>query len=212
MRVSGGEESNSSRVLARRVLRRGAKFDFELLTIRGPGGATLDREIVRHPGAVVVLPILQAPGEPDRVVLIRNHRPSVDRWLLELPAGTREKGEDPARTAARELEEETGYRAATIEPLGRFYTSPGLSDELMWAFVARGLTPVGQRLEPDESVSVHPTPVPLVAAWLDAAPDAQERIEDAKSMLTLTLASRAGLLRLPPPQPHPSPSTHPTQP
>jgi ADP-ribose pyrophosphatase len=201
MRVCGEEAQNSSRVLARRTLRRGAKFDFELLTVRGNAGATLHREVVRHPGAVVILPILDppAPGSPPGVVLIRNHRPSLDRWLLELPAGTREPAEDPARTAARELEEETGFRAATIEPLARFYTSPGLSDELMWAYVARGLTPVGQRLEPDEHVTVHPTPADRVAQLLDAPPDDLERIEDAKSMLALTLAWRRGLLPLPDP-------------
>lgn len=198
---SGGD---SSRVLRRAVLRKGAKFDFELVTVDAGGGGTLDREVVRHPGAVVVLPILETPGTQPRVVLIRNDRVSLERPLWELPAGTREPGEDPLRTAARELEEETGYAAATLEPLGRFYTSPGLSDERMWAFVARGLTRVGQRLEPDERLSVHPTPVPAVLNMVDRAGELGEddgRIEDGKSMLVILWAHRKGLLPVRP-DPH----------
>ncbi|MBM4108837.1 MAG: NUDIX domain-containing protein [Phycisphaerae bacterium] len=198
---SNPNDPHPSRVLRRSLVRKGAKFDFEVVTIDAGNGHTLEREIVRHPGAVVVLPILEAAGQPPRVVLIRNDRVSVERRLWELPAGTRESGEDPGRTAARELEEETGYSAATLEPLGRFYTSPGLSDERMWAFVARGLTPVGQRLGPDERLSVHPTPVSAVLRMIDRAGEVGEddgRIEDGKSMVVLLWAARRGLLTLRP--------------
>ncbi len=190
-------EPDSGRVLRRTLVRKGAKFDFEVVTIDTGGGRTLEREVVRHPGAVVILPILECPGEPQRVVLIRNERFSVGRRLWELPAGTREAGEDPERTATRELEEETGYSAATIRLLGRFYTSPGLSDERMWAFVARGLTPVEARPEPDERLSVHPMPVGAVLAMIEGAAGTDEddgRIEDGKSMLTVFWALRMGFL------------------
>jgi ADP-ribose pyrophosphatase len=169
----------------RRVIHRGAKFDLELLEYRGSGGRAVRREIVRHPGAVVILPLL--PG--GRVVLIRNHRPSLDRPLLELPAGTLEKGEDPRACAARELEEETGYAPATLRPLGRFYTSPGMSDELMHAFAAIDLTQAAQRLEEDERITLEVTPVGVALAMA-----ADGRLEDGKSMLTLLLAQRAGII------------------
>ena len=113
------------------------------------------REVVVHPGAVVILPIL----DDGRIVMIRNHRISVDQELLELPAGTRETGESPIETAARELEEETGYRAGRLVPLIEFYTSPGLSTEWMHGFVATDLTPVGQRLEPGERIIVEAAPI-----------------------------------------------------
>src|SRR6185436_10463288 len=100
---------------------KGAKFDFERLTMKTGDGRTLVRQTVRHPGAVVVLPILET-GAERTVVMIRNWRISIEQWLYELPAGTLEAGEDPAVCAARELEEETGYGAATITPMGRFYT------------------------------------------------------------------------------------------
>ena len=93
---------------------RGVKFDVELRDVPTRDGQTARREVVVHPGAVVVLPLLDG----DRVVLIRNHRFSIDETLWELCAGTLEPGEEPAATAARELVEETGYDAARIE-LGR---------------------------------------------------------------------------------------------
>jgi ADP-ribose diphosphatase len=170
------------------LLVKGAKFDFERLTMRAPDGKELVRLSVRHPGAVVVLPILEAGGSK-QVVLIKNWRISVEQWLYELPAGTLEAGEDPGACAGRELEEETGYAGATITPLGRFYTSPGLSNELMWAYAATGLREVGQRLEQGEWVTVHPTPVAEAFAMIDSGV-----LTDGKSILTLLLARERGFL------------------
>jgi ADP-ribose pyrophosphatase len=150
--------------VTRTLIHRGRKFDFEQLEFVGSDGKLLRREVVRHPGAVVILPIL----DDGRIAIIRNHRPSLDRPLYELPAGTLEAGEEPLACAGRELIEETGYQAATIDPLGRFYTSPGLSDELMWAFVATRLTQVGQRLEADERLTVHPTPPATVFGMIES--------------------------------------------
>lgn len=145
----------------------------------------ISREVVRHPGAVVILPL----ADDGRVMLIRNHRFSVDRELYELPAGTLEPPEPPGECAKRELHEEAGCTAATWTFLGRFYTSPGLSDELMWAYAAKGLTMVGQKLEPDERLTVHPTPVAKVMEMIDSG-----EMIDGKSILTLLLAARRGIL------------------
>lgn len=126
------------------------RFTVEQRVHPGPGDKPIVREVVVHPGAVVVLPILNE----DRIVMIRNHRFAVDQELWELPAGTKETGEEPIETARRELEEETGFRAARVVPLIEFYTSPGICTELMHAFVATDLSPVGQRLEPGERIVV----------------------------------------------------------
>ncbi len=172
----------------RELIHRGVKFDLELVTVPGPGGATIKREVVRHPGAVVILPVLE-DGGPRRIVLIRNERVSVGRPIYELPAGTLEPMEKPEECAPRELAEETGYEAATITPLGRFYTTPGVTDELMWAFVAKGLRHVGQRLEPDERLTVHPVPAPEALAMVDRG-----EMMDGKSIATLLLAARRGMI------------------
>ena len=118
----------------------------------GPDGAVIGRDVVVHPGAVVILPVLS----DGRIVLIRNYRYTVERELWELPAGTREPDESPAETARRELEEETGYRADSVEALVTFFTSPGVLTEQMHAFVATGLVRVGQKLMADERIRVSP--------------------------------------------------------
>ncbi|MBK9189775.1 MAG: NUDIX hydrolase [Phycisphaerales bacterium] len=177
--------------VTRTLLRKGAKFDFELLTLASADGAPLTREIIRHRGSVVILPILEVPGKAAQVVFIRNFRPSCESWLLELPAGTLEPGEDPGVCAGRELEEETGYKAATLTPLTRFHTSPGMTDELMGAYLATGLTPVGQSLEADERIL--PVPIPASECFsLILKGD----LADGKSMLTLLLAARMGLISI----------------
>lgn len=170
------------------LIHKGAKFDFERITFEGDGGRIVTREIVRHPGAVVVLPLL-AEGPSTRIVMIRNTRAAIGKELWELPAGTLEPPEPPDRCAARELEEEAGYRAGTVEPLGRFYTTPGMTDELMHAFVARGLEPVAQRLEADERIRVEVVSVGEALGMIDSG-----QLMDAKSMLALLLAQRRGLL------------------
>src|SRR6188768_3455391 len=113
---------------------------------------------IDHPGASVILPLL----DEDKIVMIRNYRVAIDKELWELPAGTLEPGEPPLETAYRELEEETGYRAAEMEPLPTFYTSPGINNELMYPFIARKLTPTEQKLDAGEQISVEVLPLEKV--------------------------------------------------
>lgn len=113
-------------------------------------GIEYDREIVAHNGSAVVVPVF----EDGTVALVRQYRHAACEYLLEIPAGSLEKGEDPKLGAARELEEEIGVVADSIEKLAEFYVSPGFLSELMHVFVATGLTEVGQKLEYDELLTV----------------------------------------------------------
>lgn len=161
------------RIEKRQRVFEGVKFAVDVIDLRGQSGQTMKREIVVHGGAVVIL----AVTEDDRIVLIRNQRFAVGREIWELPAGTLEPGEDPADCARRELEEETGYRAATIEPLSDFYTTPGICTERMHAFLARDLKHVGQQLEDGEAISVEPLPRQDVLEMIRDG-----RIDDAKTI------------------------------
>ena len=103
-----------------------------------------------HPGAVVVLPLL----DDGRIVMIHNFRHTMEEELLELPAGTLAPGEPPIDAARRELSEETGYAAGSVEPFITFYTLPGICTERMHAFIATDLRAGEQRLEPGEQIRV----------------------------------------------------------
>jgi ADP-ribose pyrophosphatase len=139
-------------------------------------GTIHEREIVRHPGAVTIVPLL-ADG---RIVLIRNLRPAVGRTLIELPAGTLGHGEDPRSAAQRELVEETGYRAGRIEPMCQFFMSPGILHERMHLFLASELAAGPTRLEAGEQIAT------FVASCDEAlAMTCDGRIEDAKTLVGL---------------------------
>lgn len=171
-----------------RTIHRGRKFDMQLVVTPGPSGEPIEREVVRHPGAVCILPLLDTP-EGRRVIMVRNQRIAVGRAILELPAGTLEPMEKPEDCAPRELAEETGYQADRIEFLAKFYTSPGMSDEMMWAFIATGLRHVGQRLEAGEDITVEPVEPARALAMIDSG-----EIVDGKTVATLLIADRRGLL------------------
>ncbi len=137
-------------------------------------GEKLPRQIVQHPGAVVILPLL-----PDgRVVLIDNYRVAVEETLLELPAGTLEPDEDPVDTAYRELAEETGYRAGSMERLVQFFSSPGILTEQMYLFLASELQAGAMSPEKGEQIR------PRIVAWEEALSMAGDgRIHDAKTLV-----------------------------
>jgi len=143
-------------------------------------GRAYEKEIVRHPGAVLIVPRL----DDERVVMIRNHREAVDENLWELPAGKLEPGEPPIEAAGRELIEETGYRAGRLEKLTEFYTSPGFADELMHVYVATDLVPDEQRLEPGERITVE---IVAVADALNMIRDGE--IRDGKTIVGLLLGA-----------------------
>ena len=149
--------------------------------MRLPEGREARREVVEHVGAVTVV----ATAQDDRVVLVRQWRHAAGRALWELPAGTREPGEEPAATARRELTEETGYGAADWRELGHGPVSPGYSSEEIWFFEARGLTAGKSTPDADELLDVELFDVSQLSAM------ARDGEIDLKTLAGLALAGVA---------------------
>jgi ADP-ribose pyrophosphatase len=150
-----------------------------LETVTLPNGATVELEIIHHPGAAAVVPMRN-----DRtVVLIRQYRHAVGGFIYEIPAGKLHPGEDPRECAARELEEEIGYRAATFQHLLSFYTTPGFTDEIIHIYRATDLTRGTQDLGTDEVLEV--IEMPLITA-IDRIADGT--IRDGKTIVGLHAA------------------------
>lgn len=152
------------------------RFRIERVVQTTPDGVEHVREIVRHPGAVVILPLL----DDGRVCFVRNYRVAVEESLIELPAGTLEPDEEPIVTAERELAEETGYRAGHIEHVLTFCMSPGILDERMHFYLATGLQPGPMALEAGEDIQ------PLLCTF-DEALEMVRRgdIRDAKTIAAI---------------------------
>jgi ADP-ribose pyrophosphatase len=163
------------------VLLTTSKFRVVRETIPAPSGKTKTREIVRHPGACVIVPLL----EDGRVCLIRNWRVAVNQTLIELPAGTLEPPESAHVTAERELIEETGYRAKKIEFLHTFFLSPGILDEKMHLYLATGLTAGETAREEGEEIEN------WLVSWDEAiAMIFRREIQDAKTIVGLLWVDR----------------------
>ena len=155
------------------------KLDVE--EVRLPNGNVVTLEIIRHRGAAAVVPV----DDDGRVVMIRQYRHATSGYLLEVPAGTLDHpGEAPEACALREVEEETGYRAAKLDPLGWIWTTPGFTNEKIWLYRATGLTPTRSAHESDEVITVER--VPLDEAVKKAL---SGEITDAKSVCALLRAS-----------------------
>lgn len=165
---------------------RGGFFQVEVDEIRLPNGRVTKREYVLHPGAAAVVPLRGRPQDGQEVLLVRQNRHAVGDDLLEIPAGKLDvDGETPEQCASRELIEETGFRAGRLVALGRFFSSPGFTDEAFHLFLATDLEPVAPPPEDDDGE-------PIAAAWLDlddaVAALGDGRIVDAKSAIGIALA------------------------
>ena len=146
--------------------------------VRMSDGEVVQRDYIHYPGASIVVPVLEGGG----IVMIRNWRFAVEENLYELPAGCLEEGEDPAVCAARELTEETGFTAGKLEKLGSFFTGPGVSDEVIHAYLATDLKRGRQALERYEEIDVEVIPDLQVREII-----ADGRLRDAKSITALAL-------------------------
>jgi ADP-ribose pyrophosphatase len=151
-------------------------------TIRFPDGHEAERTIVGHPGAVAIIAI----DEDGKWLLVRQYRHAARRELLEIPAGTRDEGETPEVTAAREVREEIGYAAGNLVRVGGAYMVPGWGEEYLDFFLATGLQP--SPLPPDD-VEYLSAPIRMTLAEVNAAVDSGQ-IEDAKTVAALTFYER----------------------
>lgn len=169
-----------------RTVFEGRIFKVRVERARLPHGRDVDMEVVRHPGSVVLLPM----PDPDHVILIRQYRYVIDRWIWELPAGSLNPGEGPERAARRECQEELGLVPRRIERLAACYPTPGYCDEVMIFFRLTGLEPPGPdapRVEQDEDENLEPQ-----ALSLDEARALVERgeIVDLKTIAGLIFVGR----------------------
>jgi ADP-ribose pyrophosphatase len=167
--------------LSRQIVHRGRKIQVAIDTFVLPDGATVTRDVVLHPGAVAILPLVDA----GHVCLLRNQRPVIEDTIWEIPAGTLEPNEPPDDAARRELAEETGYRAGQLRKLGVIIPSPGVLNERIHLYLATDLTAGPQELERDEVLEPKTVPVEQALAWtLDGT------IQDAKTLVALMLWDR----------------------
>ncbi|MFQ5948095.1 MAG: NUDIX hydrolase [Acidimicrobiia bacterium] len=164
--------------LGRRRLALGRFLRFERHYLLDQAGRLMVREVVHHPGAVVI-----APVDRDDVLLLRQHRVAAGGPVLELPAGKRDRpGESPAEVAARECEEEIGYRPGRLTLLHQFYSSPGFTDEIAWLFLAEDLEPVEASPRGPEEEGAELVRVPVDEALALAR---SEPVADAKTLIGL---------------------------
>ena len=158
---------------------QGAEIGVRVDTVVLSSGKMSKREIVEHRGSVTVVPI----DDLGNVVLVRQYRKAIDKWLLETPAGGLDDGETPKNAAARELQEETGYLATTLEGLCAFYTTPGFCTEMMHAFLATGLVAGDARPEEDENIEIVHLPVETVLEMISRG-----EFQDAKTIAAVYMA------------------------
>src|SRR6185437_2568887 len=171
-----------AKAIEKQLLYNGKKIRLELHHVEDAESQRKHvREVVVHPGAVAILPFLS----DDQIILIRNFRYPIGQYLIELPAGTLEKNEDPINCAGRELLEETGYLAGRLKPIGNYFTSPGILSEKMYAYAAYDLEQQTQALEEGEEIELRPTPY---AEALDMI--RRGEIHDGKTIATLLMYDR----------------------
>jgi len=173
---------SEERTLQSEHVYRGKLIGLRVDTVELASGHRTLREIVEHGGAIAVVAI----DADERVILVRQFRKAMEQTLLEIPAGTLKREEDPLDCARRELEEETGSGADTWQKLGFFYTSPGFCTEGMHVYLATALRPAGREPDEDEIIEVVPVPLSDVTALIERG-----EIRDAKSIAGLLMALRA---------------------
>lgn len=156
------EPSQRRRVATRRVY-AGRLLQVDVDTVRAPNESLLELELVRHPGAAAVVPLLSDPDGPDpQVLLIRQFRYAAGGPIWEVPAGVLEAGESPEACARRELREETGAQAERMDYLTTVFTTPGFTDEKIHLFLATGISPGEPKPMSDEFLEVEARPLSRV--------------------------------------------------
>jgi ADP-ribose pyrophosphatase len=172
----------------RQTIYTGRVFRIERDLVELPHGRSVAMEVVRHRGSVVLIP----QPSPGRVILIRQYRYVIGRWIWELPAGSLEPGEPPVRAARRECQEEIGWRPTRVRKLGAYYPSPGFLDELMIFYACTGLVRPSRPAAIDPDEQIEPRIFTLGQVWqLITAGE----IVDMKTVVGLILLQRASRRR-----------------
>ncbi|WP_019242120.1 MULTISPECIES: NUDIX domain-containing protein [Bacillus] len=153
---------------------KGNVISLQVDEVQLPNGKKSKREIIKHPGAVAILAIT----EENKIVVVEQYRKALEKSIVEIPAGKLEPGEEPLVTAARELEEETGYVSETLEHIISFYTSPGFADEIIHLYLAKGLTKKENSAPCDEDEFVEVEEISLQEAVQYIK---EKKINDAKT-------------------------------
>lgn len=159
----------------------GRVLNLDLDRVRFPDGSTGELEMIRHPGAAAVVPMVDPPGSPDpRVLLIRQFRHAADGFILEIPAGRLDPGETPEACAHRELAEEAGRRSNELRYLTTIFTTPGFTDERIHLYLATSLTETAHAREADEFMEIVTLPWSEVGRLVRAG-----EIRDGKTLVAL---------------------------
>ena len=164
------------KTIARSTAFQGCLLRLDVDQVELPDGNTAPREYIRHPGGVGVV----ALTVDNEVLLVRQYRYPYAEILTEIPAGKRDPGEDPLTTGMRELEEETGYRAATYTPLGTMYPTPGCCNEVVYLYLATNLTAADAHPDADEFLEVERCPLDEMVQRVLAG-----EITDAKTQIAI---------------------------
>lgn len=175
----------SEKILSSQRIFKGKILTVNLDQVLLENGHRSTREVVLHPGAVAILPVL----DDGSVILVKQFRYPIDMELLEVPAGKLDEGESPEQCAMRELEEETGYKAEKIELLGYIFTTPGFSNEKIYLYTARNLIKTQQKLDHDEILKIE---VLKASEVITMALNGE--IVDAKTLALIFLAKEKGVI------------------
>lgn len=153
---------------------QGKIIDLQVDDVTLPNGKTAKRELIKHPGAVAIIPITN----DNKILFVKQYRKPLEKTLLEIPAGKLEEGEEPEKTAERELEEETGYQAESLTYVTSFYTSPGFANELMYIYLTKDLKKLAEPVAGDEDEFVEVVALSLEEAKAHVK---NQDIHDAKT-------------------------------
>ena len=188
---SGPGREDAGATLGSRLIHDGRVVHLSVDRVRFPDGSEGDLELIRHPGAAAVLPVVGSVDEGDpEVLLVRQYRYAGGGYIYEVPAGLPQAGESWQDCAARELEEEAGVVAGRLEYLTRIHTTPGFTNEVIHLFAGFDLSPGTVARDDDEFLAVEKLPLSEV---LEMVSDG--RITDGKSLVTILFAARFLLAR-----------------
>lgn len=168
------------KTLSSKLVYEGTIINVEKLTVELPNGHIASRDVIRNPGAAVIIPIID-----DSIILVEQFRKPAEKVFIELPAGKLEYGEDPTACAIRELKEETGYSAEKIEKVLTLYPAPAFADEVLHIYLATGLTKGEAAPDEDEFISARAYKLEVALSMID-----EGIINDSKTVAGILFASR----------------------